>query len=221
MNFKIVTDDDHEIRPNRKPIVDNSSKSARLRLYMLVGLLILVFYMMSEAGKPERWEWMGFGKAGDAGPNVENTSSNVSATSGGESARLQESSSEPTKDETTKPIESDESLTNNNTKVPELSIKFWNELYPDLTLDQQKLLFALMRSLRNSASTDSLDSAELKKLMKRIVRHRENFHGLAMDQLSLLETGSEQMKDWSEKVHQSEEFWTKKIFMIKVKPKRL
>jgi len=37
-----------------------SDRGAKLRLLSLLGLLLLVIVAMKEAGKPERWMWLGF-----------------------------------------------------------------------------------------------------------------------------------------------------------------
>ena len=42
------------------PPIDKTSKAIRIRLLMLFSMLILIIVAMNEAGKPERWEWMGF-----------------------------------------------------------------------------------------------------------------------------------------------------------------
>ena len=54
-------DKDAPIRPaSIIPSADRTSRAIRFKLLMLFSMLILVIVLMKEAGKPERWEWMGF-----------------------------------------------------------------------------------------------------------------------------------------------------------------
>lgn len=64
MNFQLKIDDDEPLqrRPLRPP-PDFQSRGFRLRLLTLFAALVLVLILMQEAGKPERWEWMGFDRA--------------------------------------------------------------------------------------------------------------------------------------------------------------
>ena len=49
---------------NRAPY-NGADKAVKLRLVSLLGLLLLVIVAMKEAGKPERWMWMGFDRPSD------------------------------------------------------------------------------------------------------------------------------------------------------------
>ena len=62
MNFNLNLDDDDRALPRRPlgPPKDFTSRAFRLRLMSLFAGLILVVILMQEAGKPERWAWMGF-----------------------------------------------------------------------------------------------------------------------------------------------------------------
>ena len=54
-------DEDAPFRPHSiVPSADRTSRAIRTKLLMLFAMLILVIVLMKEAGKPERWEWMGF-----------------------------------------------------------------------------------------------------------------------------------------------------------------
>ena len=44
----------------KKSPINGGNRAAKLRLFSLVGLLLLVIVAMKEAGKPERWMWLGF-----------------------------------------------------------------------------------------------------------------------------------------------------------------
>ena len=44
---------------------DGAGKAVKLRLVSLMGLLLLVIVAMKEAGKPERWMWLGFDQPSD------------------------------------------------------------------------------------------------------------------------------------------------------------
>ena len=68
MNFQLKIDDDEPLqrRPLRPP-PDFQSRGFRLRLMTLFAALVLVLILMQEAGKPERWEWMGFDRAAPQG----------------------------------------------------------------------------------------------------------------------------------------------------------
>ncbi len=63
MNFNLKLDDEHDRAIPRRsvgPPRDFTSRAFRLRLMSLFAALVLVVVLMQEAGKPERWAWMGF-----------------------------------------------------------------------------------------------------------------------------------------------------------------
>ena len=62
MNIQIKIDPDDEPLKRRplRPPPNYQSRGFRLRLMTLFAALVLVLILMQEAGKPERWEWMGF-----------------------------------------------------------------------------------------------------------------------------------------------------------------
>lgn len=64
MNIQLQIDDDEPLQ--RRPLgppPDYQSFGFRMRLATLFAALLLVLVLMQEAGKPERWEWMGVDRA--------------------------------------------------------------------------------------------------------------------------------------------------------------
>jgi len=64
MNIQLHIDDEEPLK--RRPLgppPDYQSRGFRLRLMTLFAALLLVLILMKEAGKPERWAWMGFDRA--------------------------------------------------------------------------------------------------------------------------------------------------------------
>lgn len=73
MNIQIQIDDDEPLQ--RRPLgppPNYRSLGFRMRLMSLFAALLLVLVLMQEAGKPERWSWMGFDREQQANsPEVE------------------------------------------------------------------------------------------------------------------------------------------------------
>ena len=64
MNIQLHIDDEEPLK--RRPLgppPDYQSRGFRLRLMTLFAALVFVLILMKEAGKPERWAWMGFDRA--------------------------------------------------------------------------------------------------------------------------------------------------------------
>lgn len=53
-------------RSRKNDLKPAAQRAVKLRLLSLLGLLVLVIVAMKEAGKPERWMWLGFDTAGDS-----------------------------------------------------------------------------------------------------------------------------------------------------------
>lgn len=75
MNIQLQIDEDDEPLAQRPlgPPPNYQSRGFRLRLMTLFAALVLVLVLMKEAGKPERWAWMGFDRAASQGSSVANT----------------------------------------------------------------------------------------------------------------------------------------------------
>jgi hypothetical protein len=69
MNIQLHIDEGDEPLKRRplRPPPNFQSRGFRLRLMTLFAALVLVLILMQEAGKPERWEWMGFDRAAGQG----------------------------------------------------------------------------------------------------------------------------------------------------------
>ena len=91
MNIQLKIDDEEPLK--RRPLgppPDYQSRGFRLRLMTLFAALVLVLILMQEAGKPERWEWMGFDCAASQQDSGQSDSANGQVANGSASGEKEE-----------------------------------------------------------------------------------------------------------------------------------
>lgn len=235
MKIEIQTDEEHEERLAQRKNVDYTSKAAKLKLFGLIGLLLVVLFMMQEAGKPERWAWMGFGNQPQ--PNVvSNSEAAVPPTKQDENPEVENvqeetigdgeiTQSSPDNDNDAANVNSDVIVLNDaeSDAIPKMTADFWRELYHGLRQEQQRELFRVTRAVRTATkvyrpavdSENPMASAPaadvLEALMKRIAREHELYQRKGLERLTLQQDNSPEMQRLSEGLSQTKEFWETKI----------
>ncbi|MEL7497373.1 MAG: hypothetical protein AAFN77_07155 [Planctomycetota bacterium] len=205
-----------------------STRGIRLKLFMLVCLLGLVFVAMHEAGKPENWEWMGFDN--DADIRLDGDDSTTSGDSRfdrdklptndpDESTRSRNANRSP--DRRSTPSIRIVSETSSQSKsfqtgdaeldYPVAAVRFWEETYPALPAPQKKVLMQTTRQLRTGQLVQDRSLEESTKLIKILEVRREQFHQYLFDQLTLTPDKSPSKPLLSEQYYASEQVWEKMI----------
>lgn len=236
MKFDENEDIDEPIRAKSiVPPMRKGSKAIRFRIFTLLAMLLLVIIAMIEAGKPERWEWMGFAKAepsvvkksannpdskSDSNPaaNVKVKPSNNQLDTTNDNHSSSERTSD-TRDEASANIAnfapnlSAFLLTPGQEQeaYPQAAADFWRSLVNKMNPAQQKLLMNLLHSLRHHAPLEQTQQSLSKALVNVIKKKREEFHRDAFDQVALSTEGSEEKKNLSEQLMLSQDIWEKKI----------
>lgn len=143
----------------------------RIRLAMLMVMLILVVVAMKEAGKPERWAWMGFGK-----PTIETDQiirlKQFAPTSGSEEAdqamALRLTPTTPQSGSTSEKANGNDArfdlnvlpLPSSGRQLTETDRKFWAAISSDLGDGKRKQLFQIIRAICRSSGAGEASSQE-------------------------------------------------------------
>ena len=215
MNFDIDNEEDKPIRTESiVPPSTFSTKGIRLRLMMLLGMLILVIILMKEAGKPERWEWMGFDKVQNG--NANSVPLNTPHASNGDISKLDElPKQDPSSNNVSPNVTKQEfpliQVNPGTSDYPVAASEFWQSLLARLGDQQQKDFLKLLKLMRHSAKVPTENREGYARLLKVITSQRDGFHQKLFDQLALTSNESPEKKTLSENLNASEDIWEKQI----------
>lgn len=224
MHIENSTNDmDDPIRPKSVvPPQNYGTRAIRLRLLSLFGMLILVIVLMKEAGKPERWEWMGFEKT----QKIELEEDNLAARSQDD---FDLSPEKP--DDVAVPLDTPISLGDNvaspsprefaglsesqfrsNVAFPASAVAFWEPLFRKMNSQQRQTLLQLLKSMRQGSPIGSNQMETASALVETLQRQRQDFHQRLLDQLAVTPNGSTEKKRIANDLYESQELWDKKVF---------
>ena len=184
-------------------------------------LLLAVIFAMKEAGKPERWMWMGFDKVDQAPQEgdflVDASNGSAKAESQGEMDwGLAKSASGPS----VGLVESEGGegaigLSANGLgqlSGNALDREFWQAAYKRLSDEKQLQLFGLLRKVVRSdfAPPADADAVALKKIIKRLTKEQSDFQTLALGEISLL-SDTEEKKQKTESLFEFDQRWQTEV----------
>lgn len=226
MKFELPEQDpDEPIRAKSvAPPPNYSSRAVRMRLFTLFGALVLVIILMQEAGKPERWEWMGFDKVNkiELESNQEsetqsdaneatNQRSDQNNTELDTSVQLSAKTSQPSSDSPSIIVMDPDDL-KVATNSSDARIAFWAPLYRSLNSQQQQTLMRLLKNMRQGAPVAEQHRNQVKQLIDGINKKRQRFQQNLFDQLAVTPNGSQQKKKLADDLFQTQEIWDKTIY---------
>ena len=183
----------------------------------LMVLLLAVIFAMKEAGKPERWMWMGFDKI-DQSPKEGDFLVDASSAAGSQGEMdwgLAKSASGPTvglvEAEGGDGDESAIGLSDSEFRQPtgsKLDREFWRPAYKRLSEEKQLQLFGLLRKVVRSdfAPPADADVAPLKKIIQRLTKEQSDFQTLALGEIALLSDAAEK-KQKTETLFEFDKRW--------------
>ena len=227
MKFDQNEDLDEPIRPKSiVPPMKKGSGAIRFRIFTLVAMLVLVIVAMIEAGKPERWEWMGFEKEKPSvvKKSADTPASDLTATPAAnikfaDTAKQQDTSHDDSTNPETTNAAIDKFSPNlssfmlpdsNQEQYPKAATDFWQSLVNKMNPSQQKLFLQMLHSLRNHKRIDEDQKPKASSLVSAIKKKRVRFHQDVFDQVALTPEGTEK-KNLSEQLNLSQTIWEKKI----------
>ncbi len=184
-----------------------AARAVRFRIMVLMILLLLVIFAMKEAGKPQRWMWMGFDKieqssskgdflvdARDASADEAMDWTIAKSTSGKLLARVADETGD-------RDLRGESAIGLSTAKLDqqsdnELDREFWQDAYKRLPEEKQMQLFGLLRKVVRSdfAATAETEVTALKKIIQRLKKEQSDFQTLALSEISLLSDGQEKQK---------------------------
>lgn len=236
MRFDAPPDDDAPVRPQSiVPPADRTSRAIRIKLLMLFSMLIVVVVLMQEAGKPERWQWMGF-KAPESNDlevdSLEGTQVIPSDNRNGHPVRSLNDSNLPageqphassrpitiatqrsgsTKSTGRPPASINPGFGTDLTDYPVAAISFWNSTFDDLNPQEQSALLRLLKNLRLGQTLPTSTQLTAQKLIRKISNSRDQYDQSLFDQLALAPDGSPGKTKLAEELFESQDIWAKQI----------
>ena len=187
----------------------------------LMVLLLAVIFAMKEAGKPERWMWMGFDKV-DQAPKEGDFLVDASSAAGSQGEMdwaIAKSASGPSvglvEAEGGDGDESAIGLSDSEFRQPtgsKLDREFWQPAYKRLSGEKQLQLFGLLRKVVRSdfAAPADADVAPLKKIIQRLTKEQSDFQTLALGEIALLSDAAEK-KQKTETLFEFDKRWQTEV----------
>ena len=213
-----------------------ASSSLVPQIVVLVAMLLLVIFAMNEAGKPENWEWMGFEKqATDSGdtsaadqesppPKVaskapEGLSFKSTAPSAPQRNGLAEAMPQNSQNgaiEVAPDLGSIKATLGAAPSIPGQSgsasaSEFWRSILGKMKPEQQSNFLKMLRVMRHGETLDPEIRQPCAALVNVISKNRDRYHQALFDQLTLAIDGSEEKKQLSLDLFESQAVWEEKI----------
>lgn len=192
----------------------------------LMVLLLAVIFAMKEAGKPERWMWMGFDKIDSS---LEEGDFLVDASDGNAKAGSQGAMDWSIAKSASGPVvevagvgrghggEGEGAIGLSATELGQLSgneldREFWQAAYKRLSDEKQLQLFGLLRKVVRSdfAPPAEADAAELKTIIKRLTKEQSDFQTLALSEISL-SSDAQEKKQKTETLFEFDQRWQTEV----------
>ncbi len=210
------------------------------KIFVLIAMLLLVIYAMHEAGKPENWEWMGF-KNQVIGTNAANSETDPlpgqtegfvrslneeestfrSTTGTSKSSDRYNKSPDSSSQDDTIAFQTDlstiRSAPHDGASNPsvgrssEIASEFWRSMLGKMNPENQSTFLKMVRTMRQGESLAPEVQASCASLVKTISRSRDRYHQQLFDQLALTADGTEEKKNLSSDLFESQSIWEQKI----------
>jgi hypothetical protein len=197
---------------SRRPSSGRTDKAVKLRLMSLLGLLLLVIVAMKEAGKPERWMWLGFEPPADSAvvTNDENHSNDIVvraqtmavesfddplhpeaelAEGGGYmpdriASRLSSSGDGSTSNELAA-----EPIGPKDSQLTPVAVDFWRATFSKLNDAQQQALYQLLRRIDTAQLTPPKIDLPFAEVVERLIELQANHQSRILGELATMSKG--------------------------------
>ncbi|MDA7922973.1 hypothetical protein N9B50_00675 [bacterium] len=207
------------------PPIDRTSKAIRIKLFMLFSMLILIIVAMNEAGKPERWEWMGFDQPPTSVKTIElGNESDTPAAKFKSENNTGDRNTAPQRNGKTEKSNSTFSVSPSANKAspvlvgtyqgdyPVAAVGFWEKLFQTLPPDPQNCFLRLTTRIRNGITTPTEQQAEAKRVVQIIKREHDSFEQSLFDKLAVATDGTPEKIELLNQLNESQAIWADKIF---------
>jgi hypothetical protein len=217
-----------------KPPPDFMSRGAKLKLLTLVGSLMLVLVLMNEARKPDNWKWMGFDEQGKqleasekskkfvieeaqydsppkSAPDSDSEAQKKLPPSDSQvdtQAKDEQDSDQPVNQQTE--TQSDFGNSSPATNVSLSQPEFYQVLYNQLGLEEQRALFAVMRRLRSRGFSNEREY-DFQRLATRMDEFARVHLSEMLNDLSLIEEGNPRREELNGQLETMQIQWDQQL----------
>lgn len=227
-------DDDAPIRPKSiVPSTDRTTRAIRIKLMMLFAMLLVVIVLMKEAGKPARWQWMGFETpdktetdpdtlelknannaspiAPPSGKNSDSIGPDNNAGRFSQPIRISENQSDSSGSRAKSKSAATIDLSATSADFPVAAVRFWSSTFQRLSSRQQILLLQLLKNIRTSETLELDRQTAARDLVQQLQDLRDQFQQSLFDELALVPVGSKEKTRLAAEMYDSQELWEEKI----------
>ena len=177
---------------------------------MLFAMLVVVVVLMQEAGKPERWLWMGFELPVPEQPRAEDlvvadlSPPDVSGEFTDTASPVPRAALTRLRDGQRKPVETAPVMmaSNGSPELPIATKIFWTDTWQAMTIDQKKLLLGLLRQSRHPDEPSPETKEPREGLLEWIEQRKANAETRLLNQIALLAEASEEKKERLDELYQ-------------------
>ena len=212
----------------------NSSSRAnrvvKMRLLSLFGLLLLVIVAMKEAGKPERWMWLGFDQPTDPafvsddeisdgdilletesfadGPDSDSEpADSLGFMPDRFASRLNKTDGSTVDEESAKKIDTDAAGNRDPQKTP-VAVDFWRATFLKLTDSQQEALYQLLRRIDTARLQPPQSDLPLAATVERLIQLQLDHQSSTLGELAVMPQGDKK-NELTEDLFAFDQSWQK------------
>ena len=234
MNIEIQSDEPEETKKALSRPIEFNSRGQRTRLLVLVVMLMLVLIGMKEAGKAKNWRWMGFGADGKQLKHSEEEADEKKVEADEKKIVFRESqydsASDSQKSEALKigpqTSEAESGQATGQTTVEGFEnvlvsqwlgeqsrageiyqAEFWELFYDQNSIGERRLLFSILRDLRNGHKNGAAGSKECGKLVQKMDKFVRAHSQELLGKISLLESDSPRRLKLDEQLQGFQKQW--------------
>ena len=206
-----------------------SGVAAKLRLMTLVTALMLVLVAMNEARKPENWAWLGLDQPkasetsedNDAAADRQFESAGIDRpvivrplSNGKNPATAQDDTADKTDDEgwsgRDEPIGFDIKRVKEDLNT--VRVDFWKKCFNELSLNDRKTLFQLVRLGRMRTAIDTESWRRFDRVWDRVDSYRRRYHTLILSKGGTPEAGGDADRElWYELLYRLKQQWSDEV----------
>lgn len=193
--------DPENSRPGYNPkqrLPDYSSRSAKLRLFVMVCAVMLVVALMFEARNPRNWDWLGFL---ETEPEIETSYLSHLA-----NPQRDQSPESPSTGEKKTPLQN-QPKPNDESELERAQKRFWDAAYKSLNLRQRVLLLEGLYLFRNGQTLPESQASEWLRMIEEFSVSQDHFQSDIVAYISKLSERDEERGRLSKLLFELKERW--------------
>jgi hypothetical protein len=199
-------------RHGRRPPPNYRSRAVRIRLFLLVGMVMAVLFVMSRVGDPEFWSFMGF-KDDEAVPTEQELAGDQVDTQAQQRPKAPTTKNAFTSEaDNTEPVLDEPAVVQRGAEFQFTQQDGWRYVHKQLDDDQRVLLHKILKNARAGLALTDKELEAWNKLVKKLELTWNQFH--IENKKAVAEsknTPADEKQIWQGTLEKSESYWNEDV----------